>query len=179
MLHYDQSSEVYDNQYGEEQEAKINAALSSFSLEKDNVLLDMGCGTGILFSQIAKKVKLVVGIDISIPILTKAKKRKNGTKNISLIRADADHAPFLNETFDTVFAVTLIQNIPTKSRAISEIKRVARQKATIVITGLKKTFSQREFTSLLRDAGLETMALNLDERLKDYIAICVKTQRKP
>jgi ubiquinone/menaquinone biosynthesis C-methylase UbiE len=179
MLHYDQSAKVYDNRYYEEQEAKIEAALSGFTLEKENMILDMGCGTGLLFPYVTSRVKLVVGIDISASIVKQAKKRMKTYTNTALIRADADYAPFPNETFDTVFAITLLQNTPKQSRTINEMKRLTKQKATIVVTGLKKAFSRKEFTRLLREAELKIKALRLDEKLKDYVSICVKSRRKP
>lgn len=177
MMHYNQSAKVYDNQYYEEQEAKINAALSGFTLEEENLILDMGCGTGLLFPHVASRAKLVVGIDVSASIVKQAKKRTDTYTNIALIRADADYTPFPNETFDAVFAITLLQNTPDQPRTIKEMKRVTKQNAMIVVTGLRKAFSRKEFTGLLREAELEVKALRIDEKLKDYVAICVKSRR--
>jgi ubiquinone/menaquinone biosynthesis C-methylase UbiE len=179
MRHYDQSAKVYDNRYYEEQEAKIKAALSGLTLEKEKIILDMGCGTGLLFPYVTSRGKLVVGIDISASILQHAKKRMKTYTNTALIRADADYAPFPNETFDNVFAVTLLQNAPKQPRTIDEMKRLTKQNATIVVTGLKKAFSRKEFIRLVREAELEIKALQLDAKLKDYVAICVKSRRKP
>jgi ubiquinone/menaquinone biosynthesis C-methylase UbiE len=179
MRHYDQSAVVYDTQYYEEQEAKTKAALTGFALEKENIILDAGCGTGLIFPHVANKVKSVVGIDVSASIVKMAKKRIKEYSNTTLIRADADYTPFPNEIFDTVFAVTLLQNTPKPSWTLNEMNRVAKQNATIVATGLKKAFSQKEFTRLLREAELEIKTLRLDENLKDYVAICIKSQRKP
>jgi ubiquinone/menaquinone biosynthesis C-methylase UbiE len=179
MLHYDQSAKVYDKQYYEEQAAKINAALAGFTLEKESTILDAGCGTGVLFSYVANKSILVVGIDISALIVKLAKKRVNTYANVALIRADADYMPFPDATVDTVFALTLLQNTPRQLLTLEEMKRVTKQNSIIVVTGLKKAFSRREFTSLLREAGLEIKAFNFDEKLRDYVAICVKPQRNP
>jgi len=180
MRHYDQSAKVYDAQYHEEQEAKIKAALTGFALEKENIILDAGCGTGLLFHYIVERGRLVVGIDISSSMLKEAKKRLNEYSNTAIIRADTDYTPFPNKTFDTVFAITLLQNTPQPHLTLNEMKRVTKQNATIVATGLKKTFSRKEFTRLLREAGLEIKVLKLDANLKEYVAICRKdSQRKP
>jgi len=179
MRHYDQLAKVYDAQYYEEQEAKINAALNSLTLRENSIVLDAGCGTGLLFPHVAEKVKLVVGMDISTLILKKAEKRTNQYFNTALIRADVDYAPFPNNTFDFVFAITLLQNTPNPNLTLNEMKRVTKKDAIIVATGLKKAFSQEKFTQELSQAGLEITAMRADEHLKGYVAICAKFERKP
>lgn len=174
MLHYDQSAKVYDNRYYEEQAAKINATLAGFILEKENIVLDVGCGTGLLFSHVTDRSKLVVGIDISTSMIKLAKKRVHTYYNAALIRGDADCLPFRNATFDTVFAITLVQNSPKQLLTLDEMKRVTKQKTRIVVTGLKKAFSGREFTRLMKEAELEIRTFDTDEKLRDYVAICVK-----
>jgi len=174
MRHYNQSATVYDTQYYEEQETKIKTALAELNLKKQNIILDAGCGTGLLFPHIADKVKLVVGLDISAHILKEAKKRIQEYSNTAVIIADTDYTPFPNNTFDAVFAITLLQNTPKPRQTLNEMKRVTKQNATIVVTGLKKTFSRKEFTRLLREAELKIKVLKLDENHKEYIAICTK-----
>jgi len=179
MRHYDQSAMVYDVQYFEEQEEKIKIALSKLSLEKENTILDVGCGTGLLFPHLAMRVRLVVGLDISSPILAKAREKSKVYSNTTLVRGDADYMPFQNETFDTAFAITLLQNIPKPLRSLNEMKRVTKQNATISATGLKKAFTQKEFTQLLKEAKLQIKVMKLDQNHKEYVAICTNSQRKP
>jgi len=179
MRHYDQLATVYDTQYFEEQEAKIKTALNGLHLQKEHLLLDAGCGTGLLFPHVAHKVKLLIGVDVSSIILKEAKKRVKKHGNTALIRADVGFLSFQNNIFDVVFAVTLLQNTPKPYQILKEMKRVTKQNATIVATGLKKSFSQKEFRQLLRRAGLKIKVLRLDAHLKEYIATCIKLQRKP
>jgi len=176
--HYNQSAAVYDAQYYEEQETKIKTALAELNLKKENLILDAGCGTGLLFPHVAERVKLVVGLDISACIVKEAKKRVKEYLNTAVIIADTDYTPFPNNTFDAAFAVTLLQNMPKPHRTLNEIKRVTKQNTAIVITGLKKAFSRKEFTRLLRGAGLEIKVLRLDENLKEYVAICRKSLKE-
>jgi len=176
--HYNQSAKVYDAQYYEEQEAKIKTALAELNLIKENLILDAGCGTGLLFPHVAERVKLIVGIDISAHILKEAKKRVKEYLNTAVIIADTDYMPFPNNTFDAAFAVTLLQNMPKPHQTLNEMKRVTKQNTTIVITGLKKAFSRKEFIQLLREVGLEIKVLRLDENLKEYVAICAKSSKK-
>jgi len=175
MRHYNQSATVYDAQYYKEQEAKIKAALAELNLKKENLILDAGCGTGLLFPHVAERVKLVVGIDISARILKEAKKRVKEYLNTAVIISDTDYMPFPNNTFDAVFAITLLQNTPKPHQTLNEMKRVTKQNATIVATGIKKAFSRKKFTQLLRETELEIKVLRLDENLKEHVAICIKS----
>ena len=172
MRRYDQSASVYDVQYAEEQGAKIKAALSELELKKGSLILDVGCGTGLLFSHVAENASLLIGLDFS-KLLSQANERAKQFSNVALLRADADFLPFPDKTFNLIFAVTLLQNLPGPLRVLFEITRVAQREATIIVTGLKKEFSREEFVQLLERAKLEISILKVDEQLRGYVAICV------
>jgi len=173
MRRYDYSAFVYDTQYFGEQEAKIKAALNELKLEKGSLILDAGCGTGLLFPHTAEDADLLVGIDFSANILKQARKRAKQYSQVAILLADVDFLPFPDKTFNLVFAVTLLQNMPDPLHGLCEIKRVAQSKATVIATGLRKRFSMEEFAQLLEKARLEISILKADEQLKGYIAICV------
>jgi len=94
MQHYDITAKGYDMQYAEEQRLKIETALKSVKFNKNSLILDCGCGTGLLFEYVAEKAEMVVGVDISRGILAEAKRRAKAFGNISLVLADADYPPF-------------------------------------------------------------------------------------
>jgi len=177
MRHYDQSAKVYDTQYTEEQEAKIRVALDNLTLNQDSVILDAGCGTGLLFEHIAERTRFIVGTDISIGILNEAKKKAKTYKNVALIRADADNMPFPNQSFDAVFAITLLQNTPNPLATLNEIKWVSKSNATIIVTGLRKAFTKEEFAKMLQYANLKAAIVKLDEQMREHICICNKMSR--
>jgi len=173
MRHYDHLAPFYDAQYSEEQKAKIEAALNNTKPNKNQLILDLGCGTGLLFQHITL-AKIVVGIDISPKILQEAKKRARQIPNTAVIRADADYTPFPNQTFDQVFAITLLQNMPNPLKTIQEIKRITKPQSAIIITGLAKKFTQGSFVNLLNKAELKISTLKTNQQLKEYIALCQK-----
>ncbi|MEM3566095.1 MAG: methyltransferase domain-containing protein [Candidatus Bathyarchaeia archaeon] len=175
MQHYDVTAKSYDEQYAEEQRIKIETALKSVKLDKHGLVLDCGCGTGLLFEYVTEKADMVVGLDISRKILAEAKRRAEAFGNACLVLADADYPPFKDYVFSHVFAVTLLQNMPNPERTLAEICRVAGKNAYVVVTGLKKKFSLEFFENLLRKFGLNVIEVsNGDERLKCYVAVCKK-----
>jgi ubiquinone/menaquinone biosynthesis C-methylase UbiE len=176
MRHYDQQAAIYDVQYLGEQNAKIEDALSITELKPNEIILDLGCGTGFLFQHINKTIKLLVGLDISSKALREAKKRTRNLSNIALVRADADNTPFPDNIFDRVFAITLLQNMPDHMKTISEMERVGKPQAIFVITGLKKTFTKESFINLLETARLKVSALETAQQLKGHIVICTNAK---
>ncbi len=174
MKHYDLTATIYDMQYAEEQKAKIKVALKRIRFYEDGLVLDVGCGTGLLFKYVADKTQTTVGIDISRETLLQAKKRAKIFANLHLVLADADYMPFKENFFSHVFAVTLLQNMPNVHKTVKEIMRVADENAFIVVTGLKKVFALKGFKELLQNSGLKIVDLIDDSSLKCYVAVCTE-----
>jgi ubiquinone/menaquinone biosynthesis C-methylase UbiE len=170
MRRYDLTASIYDMRYEEEQTAKIEVALKN--IKARGLALDMGCGTGLLFQRIAEKSTRVIGVDISRKTLTNAKKRAKGFRNVHLVLADADHVPFDSGLFDSVYAFTVIQNMPNPENTLAEMRRAAKPGSTVVVTGLKKCFSREAFVSLLETAGFRVLGLEDECNLKCYVAVC-------
>ena len=166
---YDLTAQMYDARYKEEQEAKYKLAVESLRVNS-RFILDVGCGTGLFFTYIAAKAKIVVGLDISSELLAKAKQRARNLCNVHLVRGDADHLPFRSYSFNVVSAFTVLQNMPNPLITLKEIKRAAKPNGSIIVTGLKKAFSLKAFSQLIRKAGMSTIVVRADNFLKCYVA---------
>jgi len=177
MRHYDRTAKFYDTQYHEEQEAKIRAAIDNLTLNEDNIILDAGCGTGLLFAHIIDKSRFIVGTDISREVLREAMKKAKSYKKVALVLADADNMPFHNRPFNVVFAITLLQNTPSPRATLNEIKRLSKSNATIVVTGLRKAFAEEEFSKMLKQADLRITVRKLDKQMREYVCVCIKMRR--
>jgi len=175
MERYDLTAHMYDMRYAEEQNAKFEVALKILNIDRHDLVLDAGCGTGLLFEYIAAKAETIVGVDISKKILLLAKECSEKFQNIHLILADVDNTPLKGNIFNRVFAFTLIQNTPNPVKTLNEIERVANGDAFIVVSGLKKAFAKGKFKKLLRNVGLKIIALK-DADLKCYVAVCTPTK---
>jgi len=173
MKRYDLTSQMYNQRYAEEQEAKYKAALEGLrsSINADSAVLDVGCGTGLFFNHVAAQANIVVGVDISRKLLLKAKEQAGALQNVFVLQADADHLPFQDAFFDAVFAFTVLQNMPKPSETLNELKRVAKFGGRVVVTGLKKTFSLNTFMDVLESTGLRIVAFVDNENLKCYVAV--------
>ena len=178
--HYDKLVKVYDSLYTDEQNQKIECILRIVRVAQTDYLLDVGCGTGLLFNHIDCVNGFYIGVEISSGLLRTAVNRIKQLSAIScafIIRADADYLPFKNEVIDKIFALTLLQNMPHPSVTLKEMMRIAKDNSTIVVTGLKKTFTKERFRSMLRKADLKYYILRPQCKIQDLIAICHKKQK--
>ena len=174
MRRYDATAHIYDARYEEEQTAKYVAALENLQDRELELVLDVGCGTGLLFSHIKQTARRIVGLDISRKSLLKAKERLRNLTNTEIICADADFMPLREGTVDRLFAITVLQNSPNPAQTLRELKQVSKNEADFVVTGLKKVFSSVDFKGLLQEAGLRVEPLVDEETLKCYVAMCKK-----
>ncbi len=170
MRHYNRTAHAYNTRYADEQNLKIDAALENLKLRR-GLILDLGCGTGLLLPRIQKMVKDIVGVDVSKGMLKEIAPSVKHSENVHFILADADHTPLRHGYFDAVFAVTLLQNMPNPRNTLEEMKRVTKPDASIIVTGLKKQFAQQSFLELLKDAELKPQLLKTDESVKCHVAI--------
>jgi ubiquinone/menaquinone biosynthesis C-methylase UbiE len=171
---YNITSTSYDAQYAQEQTAKYQAAQKALSQTVCDIILDVGCGSGLFFSHVADKSKIVVGVDLSRNLLFKAKLHAKQFCDVHIVLADADHLPFKNALFDTIFSFTMLQNMPAPKKTLLEFKRQTRVGGKLVVTGLKKVFELTVFLDLFEISGLELFEFIDDPKLNCYIALAVK-----
>jgi ubiquinone/menaquinone biosynthesis C-methylase UbiE len=172
MQRYDATAHLYDMRYDGEQTAKIGAALKNITLKSHSSMLDVGCGTGVLFQHVTHAAEDIVGLDISKRTLIRAKERAKSLPNVHLLWADADNMPIKNNAFNYVFAITLLQNTPNPHKTLNEIKRVSQTDSIFVVTGLKKCFSLQSFRTMLTEAGFKILELIDEYNLECSIAVC-------
>lgn len=103
-----------------------------FSLGKIDTgeqVLDIGCGSGvdaIMASMMTGPTGKVVGVDIVPEMLQRAETnlRMTDLKNVSFKKTSGENLPFPGNTFEVVISNGVINLIPDKESALTEIFRV-------------------------------------------------------
>jgi ubiquinone/menaquinone biosynthesis C-methylase UbiE len=98
--------------------------------KNDNLILDVGCGTGSYTIALALKSLCFYGMDPSGQMLDKAKKKSS---EILWRIGFAENIPFTDCLFDGVLATLTIHHWSDLSRGISEIYRVLKPSSRFVI----------------------------------------------
>jgi len=106
----------------------VGRVVSSLRAEKPRIqklrILDIPCGTGRMSTLLGEKGAKVVGADISLQMLLKARE-KLGSRG-DLVLCDAERLPFKDSVFHCVLTVRLTGHVPPKARKriLKEGKRV-------------------------------------------------------
>ena len=106
------------------------------------MVMDLGCGSGAFTPFVARAVGewgKVYAVDIQ-PAMLKQLERKlarpenQDIKNIEPKQASAYDLPFEDGAVDLVYMVTVLQEIPDRSRALREISRVLKPGGILAVT---------------------------------------------
>lgn len=111
--------------------------------KKKKMMLDLGCGTGVLQEQFAKRFDVdTYGIDVSKEAIKYCRKRF--LTNVKIF--DGKKIPFKSGTFDLVTAVDVLEHIHDDIKALDEIKRVLKKGglAIILVPADAKLWSTRD-----------------------------------
>jgi phosphatidylethanolamine/phosphatidyl-N-methylethanolamine N-methyltransferase len=124
-------------------------------------ILEVGVGTGLSLPDYARSHRLI-GVDLSAPMLRKAKARvaEHSLGNVEgLAVMDAQHLGFKDGAFDVVVAQYVITTVPDAEATLDEFARVVRSGGEIILVnhlgaerGLRAVF-ERCFTPVARRLG--------------------------
>jgi ubiquinone/menaquinone biosynthesis C-methylase UbiE len=102
-----------------------------------NFILDAGCGTGVFTLDLLRLGCRIIGIDLSMPMLLRAKQKAQGYP-FRVVLADLLHLPFSANSFDKVISVTALEFIEDGKGAIEELFRVTKKGGGLVVATLNR-----------------------------------------
>ena len=82
--------------------------------ETEDFVLEIGCGYGEWMIPVSRMVTLVAGVDIHPTLRAKCVEACDalGVKNVSMFVNDGLTLPFMAESFDTIYSISVFQHIP-------------------------------------------------------------------
>src|SRR3990167_6198698 len=153
-----------------------NAVITLLNLylnkKKNNIILDAGCGTGLLMKKLSNFGE-IWGIDTSNEALKLAK--KNGVTKIK--KASVEKIPFKDNRFDAIVSIDVLYHREVKSdiAALIEFKRVLKPGGILIVKNpahnwlrgnhdivihTKKRYSKSEFREKLKRTGFQILKLS-------------------
>jgi len=128
-------------------------------------ILDAGCGTGVFTAALLAAGAAVVGLDLSSPMLARARADLAGAA-FHPLRGDLTRLPLADAVFDKVLSVTALEFIADGAAAMRELFRVTRPGGRVVVATLnslspwaeRRRQSGRAGHALFRDAHFRSPA---------------------
>ncbi|MBN1298990.1 MAG: class I SAM-dependent methyltransferase [Actinobacteria bacterium] len=186
----------FSNIPGHSDKAVFDLIIKTSGITKNDTVLDVACGPGILSLALAEMARNVFGID-KVPDMIKRAKQlqlEKNIKNISWEIGDMYELPYRDEYFDVVITRYSFHHLLYPLKGLMEMKRVCRHGGTVTIIDVAplpenqygynhveklrdpsttKALTPPEFLSLAQRAGLKNITnkyYKLPRELEDQLA---------
>ena len=167
MTTFDELAEAYEaGRIGYSTE--LYNMLVGFGLNPKLTVIDVGCGTGLASRPLIENGFHVTGIDVSEPMLEKARSRFPGT----WIVAPAEKIPFTDSNFDVAICAQSIHHFK-RPAAVAEMIRVVKPGGIVAVWW--KVLSGEDPVKMLRDdvaadLGADSLPSGLAGGFKEFYA---------
>jgi len=128
---------------------KISSLIDKFDLKFDDLIVDLGTGTGKLIPFIREKIGHhlpVIALDLSLNMLKKAKKVHSNGKSI-FINGCICRLPFKSDCFSKTICFATFPHITNQIAGLKEITRITKPKGKIYIAHLMSSKEMNLFHS--------------------------------
>lgn len=173
--------------------ALIDIVREALDLQREDVVLDVGCSDGYVLQRLYEAVPFSkgVGIDISDYSVSVA---KNIVKyaNLDFMQGYGDDLPFEDESFDKIVCNEVIEHVPDDAATLRELYRVCRPGGRVYVTapnaltdalplfaehcekvdaeeGHLRRYSSEAMEALARDAGFEVESITYNGFIASYL----------
>ena len=147
--YFNNLADGWENKQSNENQ-KIEELLSRLNLKNADTILDIGCGTGVLFPFFQKFIHSktrIFAVDFAECMAQTAILNCNG--NIDIICGDSQSLPFKNNYFDRIVAFNVFPHIKDKRVALQEYWQVLKPAGELAIIHLRGSKELNNFHSEL------------------------------
>jgi SAM-dependent methyltransferase len=102
----------------------------------DDRALDVACGPGALLAALAPRIRLAVGLDLTMAMLREARSRVGAGGTVPLVRGAAERLPFPDETFSLVTCTSAFHHFGEPAQVLGEMVRVTARDGRVAIGDL-------------------------------------------
>ena len=121
-----------------------NELIKRSGITRNITILEIGCGSGAYTTFISREVGnkgTVYALDIQPKMLQRIQNKLNKAENkditnIKTILGNAYKLPFEDHAIDLICMITVLQEIPDKTRALTEVRRVLKSNGVLAVTEL-------------------------------------------
>jgi demethylmenaquinone methyltransferase/2-methoxy-6-polyprenyl-1,4-benzoquinol methylase len=110
-------------------------AVGMLDIDRDDRVLDVGCGTGFATAALARESDDVHGVDQSPHQLARAFEKFGRRGPVRFSLGDAERLPFADDSFDVVWSSGSIEYWPAPVETLRELRRVAAPGGQVLVVG--------------------------------------------
>lgn len=118
--------------YSVQKKIKFDLFHEEIRADRNDLVLDIGAGSGIFSKRISAEVKAVICLDNSLKALENTKENLKAFPNILYVVGDATRMPFKSNVFDKVIAADVLEHIPDDRGVIREIARIQKSRGLFI-----------------------------------------------
>lgn len=171
--YFESFADEWDKMFTAEDLEILEFLINSFGIKEGDKVVDMGCGTGVLFDFLRRKVGgkgIIVGVDFSTRMLHKAK-MNFPFNNIIAIDGDVEEVPLKTDHFDVAISFAAFAHFPHQELVIREAARILKPGGSFNIIHLS---SSKEMEEEHQRAGgpIENDHLPTREKMVELFSCC-------
>lgn len=149
----------------------LDKELSFFNWNKNDFVLDAGCGNGNVIEKLLEKnITKIHGVDFSQDRVDQASTRFKSHKDVSFFQRSLEDTQFISEAYDKVICRYVYEHVTNASAIIKELHRVLRPEGEINIINFDDIF----FGFHTKDEKLNQQLKNLKNKVPQDFEIARK-----
>jgi SAM-dependent methyltransferase len=120
-------------------------------LKNNDIVLDLGCGTGLITSKFSEQHHAVIAVDLNRWALS----RMNGKPWVAKIQGDGELLPLQDETVNLIVATEMIEHLEAPELAAAELFRICKPGGHVVgtVPSNSQIWKWRQYLSLTCGGG--------------------------
>ncbi|MCX6648516.1 MAG: class I SAM-dependent methyltransferase [Candidatus Bathyarchaeota archaeon] len=148
---FDGAAHVYDDWYRTEKGGQVFRAerrIVDSLLPEFGVGVEIGAGTGVFSDALTEGGRLIVCLDLSREMLSRARRR-----GLPCVLGSADSMPFRRGSLGFAYMITVIEFLVTPNQALEEASRVTGKDAPIVVLFINRESPWGELYRAMAEKG--------------------------
>lgn len=148
---YDHIAQKYDRKFAGYLNGTFKVALEILALTGKEKILDIACGTGELEQRIIKKFpqQYIVGVDITKSMLSIAREKCEGAKNIHFLHGPSQKLPVDSASFDIAITCSALHYMKSPEKVFAECHRALVPNGRLIIIDWCRDFLWAKFYNWL------------------------------
>jgi ArsR family transcriptional regulator len=147
-------------------------------LDSEDVVGDLGCGTGQVSQWLAPFSNRIIAVDASKEMLKAARERLSGQRHVEIRHGSLEKLPIQNEELDVAFLLLVLHHVPEPKRALAEAARTLKPGGRLLILDMLP-HEREEYRQTMGHVWLGISQKQMKDWLRDASFTSVRWQPLP